>query len=122
MTHEMTVHVMMAKPHIMAAVAGSQGYASESSARHASPPSATGTTSVVTRIIGTPNKAVTMMVRRGRRGDQGGANGDHHRHADELQHRHVAVGHRDGLARSRANDRGRTPPAGSAPSARRWPS
>ena len=53
-----------------------------------------------------------------RRRDQGGANGDHHRHSAQLQHRHVAVGHHDALARSRANDRGRTRPRGSAPAGR----
>src|SRR5712664_3307252 len=68
MTHEMTAQVMVANPQITAVVTGSQGYVLESSARQASPPSPTGTTTVATRIAGTPNKAETMMVWRGRDG------------------------------------------------------
>src|SRR4029450_8509260 len=72
MTHEMTGHVMMANPQITAVVTGSQGYVLESSARQASPPSPTGTTTVATRIAGTPNKAETMMGGRGRGGPSAG--------------------------------------------------
>ena len=67
MIREMTAHVMTPKPQIMTRLAGSHGYAPESNVRHASPPPI-GTTTVVTRIIGTPNNAVTMTVRRGEDG------------------------------------------------------
>ncbi len=60
--------VRMTKPHIMAAVAGSQGYADESWARQARPPPPVGTRNDDARIIGTPTIVLTTMVRRGTEG------------------------------------------------------
>ena len=64
---------------------------------------------------GAPNMAVTMTVRRGDEGIRAARMASIIADAAELQHRHVAVGHQRRPRRSRANDRGRTRPGGSAP-------